>query len=277
MTVTHSTLSRNQANYSGEGIHNSGGLDMRNTIVSGSTAVDDCSGTVDSNVNNLIEDGTCSPAIQGDPLLSSLGDYGGSTQTFALLPGSPAIDAANSAACLAADQRGITRPQVDACDIGAFESQGVALTYGGGDGQQTLIETAFAKPLTLTVTSSAGEPVNGGRVVFTAPASGAGPEQPAADRHHRQRPGEPIGDGQRSPGQLRRHRYHPRRHGYPDQLRLDQRGPRHRRARRFAGHGHHQRGYLALDNRRLRLRRRGRLRPAGDAHLHHQQPGQSPR
>jgi len=48
-------------------------------------------------------------------------DNGGSTQTMALLPGSPAIDAGNNANCPVADQRGVTRPQGDGCDIGAYE------------------------------------------------------------------------------------------------------------------------------------------------------------
>ena len=48
---------------------------------------------------------------------------GGPTQTHALLPGSPAIDAGGTSAngCPATDQRGFPRPQGGACDIGAFE------------------------------------------------------------------------------------------------------------------------------------------------------------
>ena len=54
------------------------------------------------------------------PLLGPLADNGGLTPTHALLAGSPAIDAAG--ACTGTDQRGVTRPQGAACDIGAFES-----------------------------------------------------------------------------------------------------------------------------------------------------------
>src|SRR5439155_2076164 len=45
------------------------------------------------------------------------------TQTHALVPGSPAIDVipATDPACTGTDQRGVTRPQGPACDIGAFE------------------------------------------------------------------------------------------------------------------------------------------------------------
>jgi len=54
------------------------------------------------------------------PLLS---DNGGPTPTVALVPGSPAINAyAAGVYCPDTDQRGITRPQGAACDIGAYES-----------------------------------------------------------------------------------------------------------------------------------------------------------
>jgi hypothetical protein len=57
-----------------------------------------------------------------DPVLSPLADFGGPTPTMALLAGSPALDAADSANCPATDQRGIARPFGAGCDIGAFES-----------------------------------------------------------------------------------------------------------------------------------------------------------
>ncbi len=56
-----------------------------------------------------------------DPKLAPLDDNGGPTLTMALLPGSPAIDAADPAAAPATDQRGIARPVGPAPDIGAFE------------------------------------------------------------------------------------------------------------------------------------------------------------
>jgi hypothetical protein len=71
--------------------------------------------------------------VLGQPAkLGPLANNGGPTQTMALLPGSPAIDAANPAppgsghgACEKTDQRGKTRPIAGAgkpiCDIGAFE------------------------------------------------------------------------------------------------------------------------------------------------------------
>jgi hypothetical protein len=68
-------------------------------------------------------------------LLGPLADNGGPTQTYALLPGSPALDAASCTDAdgnpLSTDQRGETRPSDDpdipnadgGCDIGAFERQ----------------------------------------------------------------------------------------------------------------------------------------------------------
>ncbi|MBN2231573.1 MAG: choice-of-anchor D domain-containing protein, partial [Deltaproteobacteria bacterium] len=184
LTVQNCTLSGNV----GGGIYSNGSpLGLYNTLIANNSG-GDCrlggGGSVAANDHNLIKDvganacglsnGAGGSLIGVDPLLGVLGDYGGPIQTFALLPGSPAIDAGNDATCLPADQRGIARPQVAACDIGAFESRGFALTVAGGSGQDTVVNTLFQSPLALTVSSSFSEPVDGGRATFTGPASGAG-------------------------------------------------------------------------------------------------------
>lgn len=56
-----------------------------------------------------------------DPKLAPLADNGGPTKTMAIAAGSPALDGGKAGACPATDQRGTTRPQGAACDIGAFE------------------------------------------------------------------------------------------------------------------------------------------------------------
>ena len=186
LTVNNSTFSGNQAGSDGGGISNYGTLHLRNSIIANSPAGGDCRNhaTIATNANNLIEatgsdacgiaSGVGGSIIGLDPLLAPLDDHGGSTQTFALLPGSPALNAGDHGeGCLATDQRGIARPQGTACDIGAFESRGFTLTYGSGSNQSTLINTAFTNPLTLTITSSFTEPVEDGQVIFTAPGSGA--------------------------------------------------------------------------------------------------------
>ena len=72
---------------------------------------------------NVFSDGTCFPVgsdqIVGDAGLGALSDNGGPTQTQALLPGSPAIDAADNALCPATDQRSVARDA--SCDVGAYE------------------------------------------------------------------------------------------------------------------------------------------------------------
>ena len=78
---------------------------------------------INSMGNNVFSDGTCFPVgsdqVVGASGLGALSDNGGPTQTQALLPGSPAIDAANNALCPADDQRGVARDAF--CDVGAYE------------------------------------------------------------------------------------------------------------------------------------------------------------
>jgi hypothetical protein len=74
----------------------------------------DCSGAVTSDGYNLDSDGACDLSATGDltadPMLGPLKNNGGNTETHALLPGSPAVDAADSNSCPATDQRGRPRP-----------------------------------------------------------------------------------------------------------------------------------------------------------------------
>ncbi|MCX6580631.1 MAG: Ig-like domain-containing protein [Candidatus Aminicenantes bacterium] len=143
----------------GGGICNlSGTVQLKNTIVANNAAAtggesEDAWGTLSSNGYNLIEnttDCTITGILTGnitgvDPLLGPLAKNGGPTQTYALLPGSPAIDAGNSSG-ISTDQRGYTRPVdiagipnvSDGSDIGAYELEYVNLitisgtiTYGG--------------------------------------------------------------------------------------------------------------------------------------------------
>ncbi|MBV6449456.1 MAG: hypothetical protein MHPDNHAH_00166 [Anaerolineales bacterium] len=121
LTVTNSTLSGNSA-FQGGGIINLGTLNYSNTIIANSTGGDCINvNTIGTNVNNLVQDNTCSPLLSGDPNLGPLADNGGPTQTHALQSTSPAIDAGNAGACPSTDQRGVTRPQGAVCDIGAYE------------------------------------------------------------------------------------------------------------------------------------------------------------
>jgi hypothetical protein len=81
---------------------------------------------------NMDTDGSCGglTVLESDLRLAPLGNYGGPTETHALLPGSAAIDVVPagaapvphvSADCLPVDQRGQPRPFGPACDVGAYE------------------------------------------------------------------------------------------------------------------------------------------------------------
>ncbi|MBE0542629.1 MAG: hypothetical protein IH623_14815, partial [Verrucomicrobia bacterium] len=90
----------------------------------------------------LSSDGSCdftnaTSLNNTDPKLGPLANNCGPTLTMALLPGSPAIDAGNTAAAPPTDQRGVPRPYGQAADIGAFEywlqAQAAACPTGGID------------------------------------------------------------------------------------------------------------------------------------------------
>lgn len=154
----------------------------QNNIIANNTVGVGCNVTPSPQTNN-IEDGTScgwgssSGSLSStDPLLGLLGGYGGPTSTLPLLPGSPAINLGDAATCAtyldAADQRGIA--YVGNCDVGAYESRGVALAVVSGDNQTASVGMAFASPLVVSVTPAGLEPVDGGIVSFRGPLSGAG-------------------------------------------------------------------------------------------------------
>ncbi|HEV8060141.1 MAG TPA: DUF4214 domain-containing protein, partial [Gemmataceae bacterium] len=159
-------------------------------IIAGNKATTspDVSGGVTSQGNNLIgatdgssgwvsSDLTGTSAAPLNALLAPLGNYGGLTLSMALLPGSQAIDAGNNAlipAGVTTDQRGLPRIVNATVDIGAFESSGFTIAVTSGSDQSTAVSTAFSGPLVVTVTANnVSEPVAGGLLAFTPPASGA--------------------------------------------------------------------------------------------------------
>jgi hypothetical protein len=150
-SIVSSTLAFNRAGFippggSGNELAGAGGtITVRSTIVAPIPLFvpHACSGAIGSLGRNLEPGASCGFAAAGDvsgvdPRLVALRDNGGPTATVALLPGSPAIDGGDPAACPAADQRGV--PRLDGgsgtvrCDIGAFEFRSPILATGTGAG-----------------------------------------------------------------------------------------------------------------------------------------------
>ena len=128
MSINNSTFANNSARIVG-GLLNSGGtVNISTSIVAGNTS-DDCSVPVTDQGYNLEGGSSCSFTTSTDlqntdpKLASALASNGGPTQTLALLDGSPAINQIPASSCSSADQRGVSRPQGPACDMGAFEFQ----------------------------------------------------------------------------------------------------------------------------------------------------------
>ncbi len=102
---------------------------LTNTILSGNanagpsnfSPFPGTSGSIDSaSSNNLID------VPLATLRLGTFADNGGPTRTFLPLPGSPAINGGVSVNGITADQRGVTRPQGSAPDIGAVERAATA-------------------------------------------------------------------------------------------------------------------------------------------------------
>jgi CSLREA domain-containing protein len=171
------TIADNSASNTGGGIFNNGTVAITSSIVANNVAITgggQCQGVVTDSGTNLQFPATdCGASIpSADPLLVPLGNNGGPTQTEALQAGSPAIDAGTEICppTPPTDQRGITRPQGVACDIGAFE-----LVAGGGP-TPTPTPTPTAGP-TLTATP-AGAPTATATPAGPTPTRGPGPITP---------------------------------------------------------------------------------------------------
>jgi hypothetical protein len=196
-TVTGNSISSSSGGtlgLSGGGIYMAGGtLNLSHSLVSGNAAQNDgdeisawtgnynrAPATINSNDFNLIgHDGNAgtrnftpsgSDIVPSQPLSAILGplaDNGGPTLTHALLMGSPAVDAAPTGP--ATDQRGISRPQGPAFDIGAFELEQQALFNFSG-----FFQPVDNLPTLNTVKAGAGVPVkfslggNQGLAIFAA-------------------------------------------------------------------------------------------------------------
>jgi hypothetical protein len=98
---------------------------IRNSIIANSAFGGDTWGPLTDAGYNICSDSTANFSATGslnntDPLLGPLADNGGPTPSMLLSNGSPALDAV-SAGFPPVDQRGVTRPQGVAVDVGAVE------------------------------------------------------------------------------------------------------------------------------------------------------------
>ena len=160
VAIASTTITDNVADSDGDSNGSGGGIviasggdvEMRNTILAGNLdgstlpapRLPDCVGTIQSAGFNLIgslgviftactiEGDTTGNLLEINPLLLTITDNGGPTETHALDSGSPAIDAGDPAGCvdplggpLLTDQRHGIRQ--DRCDMGAYEASG---TFG---------------------------------------------------------------------------------------------------------------------------------------------------
>lgn len=182
ITMTNSTIAQNES----FGLSTYGSGLIQNTIFAeNNDGNSNCflyqTAWNDSLGHNLDDGDSCGfdqvgDQVNTDPQLQPLADSGG-VLTHALVAGSPALDAADDAACPATDQRGITRPQdgdgdsTAVCDIGAFEfvemPVGDVTVSGPSEGfsnsaytfQAQVTPTTAAQPVTYTWEATGQTPV----------------------------------------------------------------------------------------------------------------------
>lgn len=174
--LNHVTIANNHADWVGGGIATSGavGVSLRGSIVANNTAA--APGGIGRNCATQLQDGGFNlqfPAASGgpfdpnctagititDPLLGPLAANGGLTQTRALLGASPARNAvASGCPPPPVDQRGVARPQLGTCDIGAYEAAAslsigdVTMTEGTGGSANAVFTVTLSQASGQTVT-----------------------------------------------------------------------------------------------------------------------------
>ena len=178
-TINAVTIAANSADSIGGGIMAVDEVMITNTLIGNNTATDgnaDIAGMITSNDYNLVQDNSGSvmttmanDIVDVDPMIGSLQDNGGETETHALLAGSPAINEGNSADTFS-DQLG--NSIVGVRDIGAFEA-GVTTSINNPElvhesslypnpavGQFTIaLESAITENVELTLMNVSGQVV----------------------------------------------------------------------------------------------------------------------
>jgi predicted outer membrane repeat protein len=130
IALTNATIVGNQGQFFAGGIANRlGTITLKNTLLSNNfdpqnNQAANCYKPIATNSFSLSSDSTCGFGTGRDgvdPLLNPLAYNGGYTQTYLPMLHSPAIDGGTDVGCPTTDQRGVTRPQGQACDVGSVE------------------------------------------------------------------------------------------------------------------------------------------------------------
>jgi len=181
LTVINSTFSGNRGT-NGALFNSSGATANVGGTIFANNSFFNCVGTITNEGFNIADDASCNFGSTtganghtiGDSVsdsniaLAPLGNYGGPTQTIALLPNSFAIDAVPLAQpCPTTDQRGVTRPDQGetACDVGAYEFQdgaGFTLNIGATDGDGYQVQHFDVATHVAPSASGYGGPGNSG-------------------------------------------------------------------------------------------------------------------
>ncbi len=158
----------------------------QNTIVSHDTlalsgaapTLQDCANLTTTPDHDISTDTSCGFTDSGskqttDPAYTSASpqDNGGPTHTLGINESSPAFNAGDSASAPNVDQRGVSRPQAGAWDIGAFEyvpSADLQITKAG---TPATVALGHNLTYTLTVRNNGPDPATGVTVSDTLPAS----------------------------------------------------------------------------------------------------------
>jgi uncharacterized repeat protein (TIGR01451 family) len=148
-----------------------GTISAVNTIIANNTQ-QDCNIPVNSSLKSFDRDGRCGLDLpSANPQLGGILPNGGSTQTMALLPNSPAINAGTNSPCPTVDQRYAPRARTitDPCDIGAYEFPQADLSITKTDSPDPVaVNTTLT--YTVTVTNNGPAPATGVTVTDTLPA-----------------------------------------------------------------------------------------------------------
>ena len=166
-TVTNSTFSGNRVNGNGGAIFGGSPLIVSDSIFTsdsaggGGSAIDGGPGSTATNVvynNETFNSITLANSVNGDPKLTVLGNYGGTTQTMLPTPGSAAICAGatviSGVTIPTTDQRGAAH-SAQYCAAGQMDAGAVQTSYaiGFGQGPSTVnLNTVMAPVPTVLIT-----------------------------------------------------------------------------------------------------------------------------